>query len=127
MLTPSLRPLSAALLGLGLASVLLVACKGDPPKDPALMTAPELFQANCARCHGRAGEGSFLAPRLERIPERWDRKRLVRYMRDPAPVIAADPRLREQGMRYAGPMPAFQQLTPKMRGKLADWLLAGRP
>lgn len=87
------------------------------------MTGAELFLANCARCHGRAGEGSFMAPELSRVAEHWDVERLGRYLRDPEKVIAEDPRLLEQGRRYSQRMPAFPQLTPEQREKVAEWVL----
>lgn len=111
---------------LGLTALLLPACDGAPAKDPGTLTGAELFQANCARCHGRAGEGSFLAPELSRVSEHWDVERLSDYIRDPAKVIAEDPRLIEQGRRYSQRMPAFPQLGPEQRAKVAEWVLRPR-
>jgi len=118
--------LTTALLSLGCVSLLLSACSGDPPKDPALITGAEMFLANCARCHGRAGEGSFLAPELSRIADHWDVERLSRYLRDPEKVIAEDERLQQQGRRYTQRMPPFPQLSPSQRTKLAEWVLSTR-
>jgi mono/diheme cytochrome c family protein len=126
MRRPTQRLLTAALLPLGFVSLLLQACGGDPPKDPEQMTGPEMFLANCARCHGRAGEGSFMAPELSRIGDHWDVERLSRYLRDPEKVIAEDERLQLQGRRYSQRMPPFPQLSPAQRTKLAEWVLSSR-
>ena len=125
---PSLRPSRGAALALLLGSGLtaLAACGGAPAKDVASMTPAELYLANCARCHGRAGEGSFLAPTLDGIAANWDVDRLQRYLRDPDAIIAEDERLIAQGRKYAQRMPAFPHIAPAQREALAAWLLGGR-
>jgi mono/diheme cytochrome c family protein len=118
--------IAAASVSLGFAFLVLQACGGDPPKPAKEQTPAELFLANCARCHGRAGEGSFMAPELSRIADHWDVERLSRYLRDPEQVIAEDERLQAQGKRFSQRMPAFPQLSPDQRAKLAEWVLSTR-
>ena len=120
------RLLGASVALLGLTALLLPACGGPPPKDPSQMTGAELFLANCARCHGRAGEGSFLAPNIKGASEHWTVDQLVIYIRDPQKVIAEDERLRAQGQQYSQRMPAFPQLSPDQRAKVAEWVLRPR-
>lgn len=126
----SARALAGAAFALGLSFVGLAACgSGDAtPQDPgAPPSARELFLSNCARCHGRSGEGSFMAPTLAGVEQHWDVERLQRYLRDPDKVIAEDERLEKQGRKYGTRMPTFQHLTPDERRALAQWVLDGRP
>lgn len=119
--------LTASSVLLGTAMIALAACGGEAPQKNVQVSGPELFLANCARCHGRSGEGSFMAPDLSRIADHWDVERLANYFRDPEKTIAGDARLQELGRKYAQRMPAFPHVTPDQRARLAEWLLSRQP
>lgn len=87
-------------------------------------TGAELFERQCAMCHGNAGQGTGLAPALVGKAPSWTRAKLVTYLADPQTYIAADERLREQARHYSLPMPRFDMLHPADLERLADHVLA---
>jgi mono/diheme cytochrome c family protein len=66
----AMRTLRVVAAGLGMAAVSLVAvaCGGDSapatPSDPILAQGQQIYNANCARCHGKGGNGSGVGPKL---------------------------------------------------------------
>ena len=120
------RPhLLAALAGALLGALAAPACSSKTPVDPHTLTAQELYlHVRCDQCHGRGGEGGFMAPPLRGIAEHWDRESLIEYLKDPRPVIERTPRLQQMKRRYSMEMRSFRELDEELRGRLADWLLA---
>jgi mono/diheme cytochrome c family protein len=61
----AMRTLRVVVAGLGMAAVSLVAvaCGGDSapatPSDPVLAQGQQIYNSNCARCHGRSGNGGL--------------------------------------------------------------------
>lgn len=58
-------------VGLGASAVLLGACSSGPskPSDPVLAQGQEVFNTNCASCHGTKGQGG-LGPALQGVDQR---------------------------------------------------------
>jgi mono/diheme cytochrome c family protein len=64
-----MRALRVAVAGIGLAAVTLlgVACSGESapatPSDPVLAQGQQVYNSNCASCHGKGGKGG-MGPKL---------------------------------------------------------------
>jgi len=63
-----------------------VACSGssapETPTDPVLAEGQEIYNRNCASCHGTAGQGGGIGPRLagqvtESFPDIADQEQLI--------------------------------------------------
>ncbi len=106
-----------------LLAIALASCLGRKPVPEGATGAQIYVLQNCKLCHEPDGSGSDRAPALGGLREHWTRDRLVLYLFDPAPIIAADPRLKELEDTHSLPMPRYHNLTEEQRGVLADWLL----
>ncbi|MAF66792.1 MAG: hypothetical protein CMJ84_14180 [Planctomycetes bacterium] len=119
-----MRPLLAWLPAALAAGVLSACAPGGAPVDPETAGGADLYAlARCDSCHGRAREGTFLAPALGQLRPHWDAQTLAEYLRDPAPFLAADARLGAMSQRYTANMRAFAEFGPAERLRLAEWLL----
>lgn len=98
-------------------------------KDPPAGAPGEMIYElqNCANCHGKNGEGNMLGPPLAKLTSNWSAERLVAFLTDPEPVLAADERLRTLAGTYSSQMTRYDNLTEEQRRVLADWLLARHP
>jgi mono/diheme cytochrome c family protein len=110
-------------LVLGLACALLLefglaACGGGAPvdSDPLVAAGEKVFQAECARCHGVAGQGD-IGPGLDGVLEtfplcedqkHWTTLGSALWRREVGPTYGAT------GKPVSGAMPAFgSRLTPE--------------
>lgn len=78
----------------------------------------------CVTCHGDAGQGTALAPRITGAKVSWTRETMIEYLADPQAYAQKDARIAAQAGRYSLPMSRYGMLTPEERGKLADFVLA---
>jgi mono/diheme cytochrome c family protein len=116
---------SKLLLSASLATLLLASassCSGEATQTAA--TGPQLFQVNCAMCHGADGSGSNLAPTIHGKKGFWTRETLVKYMIDPAGYASKDARLKSQAGKYSLPMTSMKMLPKHDLETLADHVLA---
>ena len=103
--------------------ILAAGCGPSGPKVDPNMTDPEaLFEAQCARCHARAGQtggpkyGGSIGPPLAKIGSAtgMSAEYLAEYIRDP-----------KTKRQVSGVMPAFgDKLTAEQIQALATWLAA---
>jgi mono/diheme cytochrome c family protein len=83
----------SALLGAACTSTDTPALSGDQADDPQLVLGRQVFEDNCARCHGGSGGGGA-GPKLsdgevvDAFPEPADQVALVREGRDTMPSFA---------------------------------------
>lgn len=114
----------ALIAALAWGSVILACSPAAAPIDPQTASGAELYAlVRCDSCHGRAGEGTFLAPPLRDLRAHWEPELLADYLRNPAPFLASDKRLGAMSQRYTANMRAFAELGPAERLRLAEWLL----
>lgn len=106
-----------------LASIVLCSCLGRRPVPEGASGAEIFVLQNCKLCHEPDGSGSGRGPALRKLRQYWTEEQLVVYLFDPAPMIAADPRLKEQEDRHSLPMPRYHNLSEEQRRVLAGWLL----
>ncbi|HSL19526.1 MAG TPA: cytochrome c [Methylomirabilota bacterium] len=78
----------------------------------------------CASCHGAELEGQRTAPALTGLGERWTEDELIAYLRDPAAVRAATPRLAYMAEQYVIDMPAYPHTDEQVLSDLVGWLLS---
>ncbi len=119
----------------GLAAlILLTACGGPAPQPPTpaptATPSPEVaagrqeyLQQSCLNCHGDVRQGTSLAPPLRGLGEHWTADSLAEFLRDPAPVIAATPRLTTMDERYPADMPGDPAADEETLHSLVAYLL----
>lgn len=107
-----------------LLSTATAACFG--PRQPPPGAAADLIYElqNCANCHAADRSGTRLGPPLAGLRAHWTRASLARFLEDPEPWRAGDPRLAEQARELDSVMGPYANLGPEERLRLADWLLA---
>jgi cytochrome c551/c552 len=106
------------------ALVLLAALAATPAAAEPAPTAEALFNKwICAACHGKDRAGKAGAPSLKDVAKHWTVDRLADYLVDPAKVIASDPRLKAQAVKYPMNMPSFAAKPLDERRRLAEWLI----
>lgn len=130
------------LLVLGIASVALFVNKLSPvpstvqsssetttitasaKKEVKNVAGKNLFQANCQTCH--ALNKNLTGPALAGVESRgpWaDRKNLVKWIKNPAAMIAENVYAKELMQQYNGQiMPAFPQLSEKDIASIFDYI-----
>jgi len=135
-------PAYAMLLVLGIASVALFVNKlssvpssvqsptettsitASPKKEVKNVAGKNLFQNNCQTCH--ALDKNLTGPALAGVESRgpWgDRKNLVKWVKNPAAVIAENGYAKDLMKQYNGQiMPAFPQLTDEQIGNIFDYI-----
>ena len=102
------RPAAVLLAGVGLLGALLSGCGDDGEVD-----GRALFAANCAVCHGTAGEGGAGAPPLT------DPAYLPDQLSDAEVAAAIRGGVRDVREGY-GAMPAFSNLTEEQIAALVE-------
>ena len=114
-----------------LAVVFAVGCKRGEDRyiqhqvDLTGVPPQEAYVAlKCASCHGAEREGQRTAPALTGLGERWSEDQLIAYLRDPAAVQAATPRLAYMAEQYAIDMPAYPHTDDQVLRDLVGWLLS---
>ena len=111
-----------------MACVLVCARCKDTAPGPATGATPVSGEAafrtrTCWRCHGADRSGTEIGPSLYALARVWDVDSLARYIEDPAPFRARDPRLQALVARYRGRlMKGFPMAREEARA-LAGWLL----
>jgi cytochrome c2 len=110
------------------ALALAAAACGGAPSSPAARTAAASGETNyrsrtCWRCHGADRSGTEIGPPLHDLARSWDAESLERYIDDPAPFRARDPRLQGLVTRYRGRLMKGFPMDPAERRALAAWLL----
>ena len=122
---------SIAVVVASIAIILAVGC--SPGEDRYIQHQVDLTGASpqeayvalkCASCHGAGREGQRTAPTLTGIGGRWTEDELIAYLRDPAAVQAATPRLAYMAERYAIDMPAYPHTDEQVLRNLVGWLLS---
>ena len=78
---------------------------------------------NCAQCHGAQGEGSKLAPAIDKLGEHFTKAQLIEYLKNPMEYAKQDPRLNEQKKGYPSMMPNYEFIGEEKLSDLADYLL----
>ena len=102
------RPAAVLLAGVGLVAALVSGCGGTDETD-----GRALFAANCAVCHGSAGEGGAGAPPLT------DPAYLPDQLSDAEVAAAIRGGVRDVRQGY-GAMPAFSNLSDEQVAALVE-------
>jgi mono/diheme cytochrome c family protein len=135
-------PAYAMLLVLGIASVALFLNKlssvpssiqsstqttsvtTSAKKEVKNVAGKNLFQNNCQTCH--ALDKNLTGPALAGVENRgpWtDRKNLVKWVKNPAAMIAENSYAKELMKQYNGQvMPSFPQLSEEQIGNIFDYI-----
>jgi len=102
--------------------------KPAPAADPAAAARGRLvFETEgCGACHGDQLEGTEMGPPLTAVASHWKRAELEAFLKEPAPVLASDPRLIELGTKYEVEMPGVSAASDPEVSDLAAYLLAAR-
>jgi mono/diheme cytochrome c family protein len=114
----------------GAAMFGLLTCGGGEPTPPSGLNEAQTagWQAYadlvCGSCHGDQREGKRSGPRLAELSDHWTHEELVTYLRDPAPMIKATPRLAYRAEQYPIAMPAYHDKADDATlNALASYLL----
>ena len=107
------------------------ACGGSSPAPggplPAVSGEQAFRTRTCRRCHARDRSGTEIGPPLRGLSRDWDVDSLSRYIDDPAPFRAHDPRLAALVTLYRGRLMKGFAMQPEERRALAAWLLEDPP
>ena len=121
---------TVAVVVVSIAIVLAFACKPDEDTyiqekvDLSGVSPQEAYVAlNCAKCHGAELKGQRTAPALTGLAAHWTEDQLIAYLRDPAAVRAANPRMAYVAEEYAIVMPAYPHTDETALRGLVGWLL----
>jgi cytochrome c553 len=103
--------------------------EGEPTPPPGLTELQTAgWQAYtglaCGSCHGDQREGKRSGPALASLADHWNQEELATYLRDPAPMIKAKPRLAYRAEQYPIAMPAYHDKADEATlNALAAYLL----
>jgi cytochrome c553 len=124
------RTLVLSLAGAAIVAAVLIPLVAQSTKPAggraaaAAQVGPALYEKGlCNVCHGDDRKGNENAPPLVNLKENWDEDSLTAYLKDPARVRAANPRMAKLAETYDTlEMPPWEAPEPERRA-LAAWLL----
>ena len=103
-------------------AVAVTACGSPPtPPDQPDDTPPTPVAASpargagvyvaegCGLCHGDDRAGTEIGPPLTGLADHWQTENLAAFLRDPAPMLASDPRLQEMAPNFETEMPGVSE------------------